>query len=165
VAHERRLEEGDAVEVNRSVRVVDGDRRAGGQRIGDDVDARPQQRGLEPEACRRVVVAAGDDHRRAGVGERGQRVGEHAVARGGGRGGVEHVAGDDHHVDLVLAHLADECAEHAAERIERGVAVERPPDVPVRGVQDPHGLTVRSPADIPAETGRARPSGCLGSRA
>jgi hypothetical protein len=159
VAHERGLEERDAVEVHRSVLVVDGDGRARRQGVGDDVDALPQQRRLESEARRRVVVAARHHHRRTGVGECGQRAGEHAVAGCGRRSGVEHVARHDHDVDLVLAHLADENLEHAAERIERGVAVERPPDVPVRGVQDPHAHTVRSRADIAVEAGRARPTG------
>src|SRR6478735_8672540 len=48
-------------------------------------------------------------------------------------------AGDDDDVDVVLSYLLHEGVEHTTKRIERGMAVKRPPDVPVRGMQDPHG--------------------------
>ena len=86
-------------------------------------------------------------------GQRAERVGQERVARGCRGRRVEDVACDDHDVDVVLAHLDGERLEHTAQRIERGVAVERPPDVPVRGVQDAHALTVRAPCDIAAEAG------------
>ena len=151
VPHERGLEERHAVEVHGPVRVVDRDRDAGRQRVGHDVDALPQQRRLEAEPGGGVVVAARHDDLRTRIGEAAQRVGEKGVARRRRRGRVEHVARDDHHIDVVLAHLRGERLEHAAQRIERGVAVERPADVPVRGVQDAHGDTVRRPCDIVVE--------------
>ncbi len=124
------------------------------------MDAVAQQRGLEAEPRRGVVVAARDDDRRTGVGEGPQGIGEHAVAGRGGRCRVEHVARDDHDVDIALAHLGDERLEHALERVERRVAVERPPDVPVRGVQDAHDLTVRSSTDIATEVGGGSANAC-----
>ena len=102
------------------------------------MDAFAQQPRLEAEAGRGVVVAARDDDACPGRAQRHESVGQQRVAGCGGRRGVEDVAGDDHDVDLVLAHLSDQRLEHTAQRIERGMAVERPPDVPVRGVQDPH---------------------------
>ena len=153
VPHEGGLEERDAVEMHGAVLVVDRDRRAGGQRIGHDVDAVAQQRGLESEPRRGVVVSARHDDLRAGVGQGAQGVAQKRVTRGRGGCGVEDVSRDDHDIDVVLTHLSGERVEHTAQRIERGVAVERPPDVPVRGVQDAHVHTVRAPCDIAAEAG------------
>ena len=151
---EGRLEEGDAVEVDGAVGVVDRDGRAHGRRIRQHVDALAQEPGLEAQPRGGVVVAARDDDASPGVAQTDERVGEERVAVGRGGRGVEHVARDDDDVDRVLAHLCDERLEHAAQRRQGRVAVERPPDVPVRGVHDPHATTVGITADIASEAGR-----------
>ena len=155
VADDARFEVRDAVEAHGSVRIVDHDGVVECQRVGEHVDALTQEPRLESEACRRVVVAAGDDHVRAGVGEAAQRVAEERVARRRRCRGIEDVTGDDHDVDVVLAHLLDEVLQHATQRIERRVTVEGSPDVPVGGVQDAHADRVDRPSDTVVEALRS----------
>ena len=154
VAHDRGLEVGDAVEVDRTVRIVDRHRATDGERVGDDRDLFAQEGRLETQPGCGIVVARGHDDACAGVGERRERARQKRVAGRRRSRRVEHVARDDHDVDGVQPHLLDERTEHVGQGIERRVAVERPPDVPVGGVQDPHVHTVRRASDIDAQPGR-----------
>ncbi len=81
-AQQCRFEVGDAVDVDGPVRVGQRDRRVERRRVGQNVNPRPQKAGLESQAGRRIVVAAGHDHGSTGVSEPRERVGEQRVALG-----------------------------------------------------------------------------------
>ena len=113
---------------------------------GAQVQARIfQQCGAEPQAQRRVVVPAGDDHVHAGGAQPHQRVVEelHRVHRG--QCPVVDVAGDQQQVhlpDLDRVHKAVD--EVLLGTVQRGL-VEGAAQVPVGGVQDTHATNISDP--------------------
>jgi hypothetical protein len=86
-----------------------------------------------------VVVARDHDDLGAGARQRHQRA-HHQPLRGGVRGGaVVEVARHEHGVDLLLARDPHDLAEHLLLLVEPADTLERLADVPVGGVEDPHG--------------------------
>lgn len=124
------------------------------------MDAFAEQTGLEAEPCGRVVVAAGDDDTGTRLVQGHQRIAQQGVGGAGRSGGIEHVSRDDDDIDRVVANLCGERSENLGESVHGRVAMERPADVPVGGVQDAHTHTVRTPSDIPSEACRGIRSRC-----
>ena len=112
--------------------------------------------GAVAEADRRVVVARRDDDGRD-RGQPRQRPLEELHRLDGRHAPVVDVARDEHGVDghavgRVLDELAD-AVEHSRLRLVEVHAVERAPEVPVGGVEQPHATTVGPRADtLPADT-------------
>jgi hypothetical protein len=88
------------------------------------------------------VVARGHDHR----GPRAEQPADDPVEHGrrvrGGHRPVVDVAGDQHHVDRLLGDHARQPREHRLLLGQQLGAVQRPAEVPVRGVQEAHGRKV-----------------------
>ena len=135
-----RLEVRHPVHGHRAVGVLEHDRP--GQRAGPgaQVHARLlQQPAAEPEPARRVVVAADQHDARAGVVQPEQGVlaqldGVHRRHRT-----VVDVPGDQDRVHLLGAGHLHQVIEECRLRRPQIRAVQRPAQVPVRGVQQSHG--------------------------
>ncbi len=84
------------------------------------------------------MVAAGEHDLGTGVDEPGEGVGEHAHRLGRGQGPVVDVTRDEHGADLFGAHEVDEEVDEPHLGVEQPHLVERAPQVPVGGVDDPH---------------------------
>ena len=75
-----------------------------------------------------------------------ERHGDLRVGRHGGRD-VEEISGDHDEVDALRLDGLDQVVDVGSLRGEEVLAVERPAEVPVGGVQDAHGLTLGERAD------------------
>ena len=96
------------------------------------------QPGADAEPARRVVVP-GDHHgRHAGVGEPVQRLVEQLDGGQRRHGPVVDVSCDQDRVDVALAHRRHQVVEERGLGVEQAHPVERPPQVPVRRVQESH---------------------------
>ena len=107
----------------------------------------------------RRVVVAGDDHHRAAPGRQvEQRPVDDALGLGGGRRGVEQVAGHDHEVDVVALGDAGDLGEDGPVLGGPGPPADRLADVPVGRVEHPHRATIRHghPVGKPANGSSAR---------
>ena len=93
----------------------------------------------EPEAGRGVVVAAGDHDPGAGVDEPVEGLDSRATVSTGGQGPVVDVAADHDDVDPLGPDRVDQVVEVGSLRTEQPDTVERPSQVPVGGVEEPHG--------------------------
>lgn len=142
VGDQSRLEVGERVDRD----VADHHRAAdvgdGGAQV--DPGALEQARG-EAEPRGRVVVAAGDDDPGAGVDQALEGLGQQLHGVGGGQRTVVDVAADQHGVDRLGAHDLDQVVEVGGLGPEQPDTVERAPQVPVGGVQQPHGAHARRP--------------------
>ena len=105
------------------------------------------QPGAEPEPARGVVVAAGDHDAGAGGGEPGEGLVGQRDGVDRGQRPVVDVAGDDHQVDLLGLDGLDQVVDERRLRGEEVLAVERPAQVPVGGVQDAHVPTLGEGTD------------------
>ncbi|SUU74699.1 Uncharacterised protein [Actinomyces denticolens] len=114
---------------------------------GADEEALAHEVRGEAEAPRRVVVPGGQDDpgplRQApqGLIEEGHRV----IGRDGA---VIHVPGDDDRVDPLGGDEPDEMIGEGGVSVIEDAAVEGPAQMPVRGVQDPHGHTLSRATDM-----------------
>ena len=95
-------------------------------------------RAAKPSRLGRVVVAAGQDH----LGTRGAQAHQRVVQQGhrvdGGQRPVVDIAGHQHDVDPLGRHDLDQVVQEASLGIVQPDPVEGPPQVPVRGVDQPH---------------------------
>ncbi len=173
---EGRLQVGQPVHGDLAVLVAEQHRV--GERLGPgaQVDAgRVDQRAVDPEPARGVVVAADQDDPGAGRAQPGECVLEqrHRVHRRNRP--VVDVARDQHRVHPLRARRLDQVVEEAGLRLPQVGAVQRPPEVPVRGVQEAHGKDVANSPDIrarspprplkPLSASRSRGAGPARSRA
>ena len=86
-----------------------------------------------------VVVVAGDRHHLAAVlTQREQGPHDQALGPGIGRGGLEQVTGDQHHVDVFVAGRPHDAAQRGLVLVVAVPALEYLADVPVARVQDLH---------------------------
>ena len=135
-----------AVDGDRAVLVVQDDRLGQPARPGPQVDARRvDERAVDPEPPGGVVIAADQDHpsaRRPEPDERVLIVGDRVHRRDGP---VVDVARDEHGVHALGCHRVDEVVEECRLRVSQIGPMERPPEVPVRGVQEPHGRDSSEP--------------------
>ncbi len=156
------VEVGQAVDRDGSVLVgqLDGCADRGG--VGADEHAgRVDQPRAEPEPLGGVVVAAGQHHLGARAGEPHQRLVGQPDGVDLGERAVVDVTGDDHEVDpLGLDHLEQVVDVRRLVR-EHPLAVERPAQVPVGGMEDAHETTVGADADTTREP---TPGGTSGGR-
>jgi hypothetical protein len=119
----------------------------GAGRVAEHGDARGAVQG-----CRRVeqvlvvVIAADRDDERARGPEREQGFLHHLLRLGRRRRRFEQVAGDEHEVDLFGRRDLGDLREHRSVLIETRPAAQRCADVPVGGVQQPHGDAPGSPS-------------------
>ena len=81
------------------------------------------------------MVAAGQHHLRAGAGQPHQGVVEQADDVDARQRAVVDVAGDQDDVDRLVADDGDELVDEGALGVKHPDAVERPAQMPVRGVQ------------------------------
>ena len=99
-----------------------------------------QQRRREPDAHGAVVVAGdGDDRHPLPVDDLGEHAVEQLDGFGGRDGAVVEVAGDEHGGRFHLGDQRDELLEHVLLVAGEVDVVEQPPQVPVGGVDEPHG--------------------------
>ena len=132
---EGRLEVGEGVHRD----VAEHDRPADVGDGGAHVDAGAlEEVAREPQAGGRVVVAAGEHDLGTGVDEPHQRLGEQRDGVGGRHRAVVDVAADEDGVDPLGAHDLDEVVEVGGLGVEQPHLVERAPQVPVGGVDQPH---------------------------
>ena len=135
-----RLQVRHPVHGHRPVGVLEDDRPGQRARPGAQVHARLlQQPATEPEPARRVVVAADQHDARAGVVQPEQGVlaqldGVHRRHRA-----VVDVPGDQDRVHLLGAGHVHQVIKKCRLRRPQIRAVQRPAQVPVRGVQQSHG--------------------------
>ena len=130
----------DAVDGDRPVLVGQHDRLREPGPVGAQVDAgRVDQRAVDPEPQRRVVVAADQDHPGAGAAEPGERVLAERDRVHRRDGPVVDVARDEDRVHPLGPRGLDEVVEECRLRFSQVGPVERPPEMPVRGMQEPHG--------------------------
>lgn len=105
------------------------------------MDAGPaHQTGAHAEPAGRVMVS-GDHHR--GYADGGEPVQRPVEELDGGQrrhGPVVHITCHHDGVDLAFAHSRHQMIETVGLRLEQGGPVERPPQVPVRCVQNPQDL-------------------------
>ena len=165
------VEVGQAVDRDGSVLVGQLDGRADRGGVGADEHAgRVDQPRAEPEPLGGVVVAAGQHHLGARAGEPHQRLVGQPDGVDLGERAVVDVTGDDHEVDpLGLDHLEQVVDVRRLVR-EHPLAVERPAQVPVGGVEDAHETTVGADADTtreptPRNSGQDRAGGRAGAGA
>ena len=90
------------------------------------------------------MVAAADDDLRTGVDEPDQALREQLDGLGRGHRPVVDVAADEHGVDPLGAHDVDEVVEVGRLGVEQPHLVERASQVPVGGVDQPHGTHATS---------------------
>lgn len=127
--------------------------------VGPDRDAGPAEQPVtEPGTGGRVVVAGDRDHDRAGVTEADERVVEELDGTRGRDRAVEQIAGDDHRVDVLRGGQLDHAIDREGLLLEERRLVELPSQVPVGGVQQPHGSNVPTACDSDVDA-RVRSSG------
>ena len=150
------VEVGHGVDVHGAVRVGQRDRTV------DVVDARAHvhpgrlgELGTESQPGGRVVVAGEDHHRDAGGGEAGEAARGQPDRVDGRDRPVEDVARHEDGVDLAAHRLGEQPVEEGLLVGGEVHAVERPAQVPVRGVEQPHGSTVRRTSDKAAAPHRS----------
>src|SRR6478735_6119546 len=145
------VEVGDAVDRGPdAVAALEQDRQVELAEVGDHADALAEEARAVAEADRGVVVSRGDDER--GDGREPREGPLEQLDRLDGRdAAVVHVAGHEHRVDRdAVGRVLDELAEALQDsrlRLVEVDAVERPPEVPVGGVEQPHATTVGPAAD------------------
>ena len=139
VLHQGRFEIGQTVEGDVAVVVAADDRVTARGGRGTQVDTGPvDEPGADTQAAGGVVVA-GDHHGGdAGLGEPVQRGVEELDGGERRHRPVVDVPGDHDHVRLAGARGVDEVGDEVGLRAEHAHPVERAPQVPVRGVQNPH---------------------------
>jgi energy-coupling factor transporter ATP-binding protein EcfA2 len=143
---QRGLQVRDPVDGDRPVLVGQHDRLREPGPVGPQVHAgRVDQRAIDPEPQRRVVVAADQDHPGAGAAEPGERVLAERDRVHRGDGPVIDVARDEDGVHPLGARGLDEVVEEFRLRLSQVGPVERPPEMPVRGMQEPHGRDSSEP--------------------
>jgi len=120
-----------------------------------------QQPAPEAEPPRRVVVATDQHHLRARGPQPHQRVLAQVHRAQRRDGPVVDVTGDGDHLDTFAAHDIDQMVEERLLRRPEVGLVQRPAQMPVGGVQQPHRLTVRRPSDGIVMPLRGGPA-CLG---
>ena len=118
----------------------------------------------KPEPLGRVVVARRQHH----PGARGGQPGERLVGQSYGvdvrQRAVVDVARDDHEVDpLRLDHL-DQVVDEGRLVLEHAHAVERAPQVPVGGVEDPHRTNLGTTTDTTSAPRRSGVANRCGRR-
>lgn len=160
VLHEGRFEVGQAVEGDVAVAVGEHHGRTAGGGVGPQVDARPvNEPGTDAEASRGVVVAGDHDRGHAEVGQPVQGVVEELDGGERRDGTVVHVSRDDHGVRLAFAGGVDEMADEPGLGVEHVHPVERPAQMPVGSVQEPHDpRRVTAGSDITGGYSRISPS-------
>jgi len=108
--------------------------------VGDEQDAEvPEPGRQEVEQGHGVVVAGDDDHLAGRIRQTAEDVEDEGDGVVGSDRPVEQVAGDDHEVDLLVPGDGDELVE---DLLELGPPIDPAQllaDVPVGGVEDPHG--------------------------
>ena len=92
----------------------------------------------EPKPDRRVVVAAGKEHRNPGGGKAAKRVVEHGDRVGGRYGPVVDIPCHHHRLHLAVDRLGEQPIEEGRLVGEQALAVEGSPEMPVRGVEQSH---------------------------
>lgn len=139
LADQGRFEIRQAVEGDVAVGVGEDDGGGAAGRVGAQMDARVvDEPGADAEATGRVVVP-GDHHGRyAGVGEPVQRPVEQLDGGEGRHRPVVHVTGHEDGVHLVRQRGRHEVVDEDRLGVEKADAVEGPPQVPVRRVQESH---------------------------
>ena len=158
------VEVGQAVDGDRTVVVVEQDGGADGGGVGADVDAGGvDQPGAEAEPLGGVVVAAGDHHPRAGRGQPGEGLVGQADRVDRRQRPVVDVAGDHDQVDPLALDDVEQVVDVRRLVLEHALAVEGPPEVPVGGVEDAHGTTVRTLPPTARRTHAARRRRCAPS--
>ena len=98
----------------------------------------------EAEPDRRIVVAAGKEHRNPRGGKTAQRLVEHRDRVGGRNGPVVDVPCHHHRLHLAVDRLGEQPIEEGRLVGEQVLAVQRPPEMPVRGVEQSHPALQRS---------------------
>ena len=81
------------------------------------------------------MVAAGQNHLCAGAGQGHQRVVQQPDHVDSRQGAVVDIARDQDNVDCLIPHKGDELVDEGPLGVEHPDAVERPAQMPVRGVQ------------------------------
>ena len=116
-------------------------------RAGADEEALAHEVRGEAEAPRGVVVPGGeDDPGPLGQAAQGAIEEGHRVIRRDGA--VVDVPGDDDGVDPLLGDELDEVVGEEGMGVVEDAAVEGPAQMPVRGVEDPHGHTFSRATDM-----------------
>ena len=142
------LEVGDAVDGDRAVLVVEQHGLVDATGVGAQVDpGEVDQPGVEAEAAAGVVVARGDHHPCSGGAQPVKGLVGQLDGVDGGQCPVVDVAGHDHEIDLLGLDRLDQVVDVRRLRGEEVLAVERPAQVPVGGVQDAHASTLGVGAD------------------
>jgi hypothetical protein len=141
-----RLQVRDAVDRDLAVRVGEEDRLVEPVGLGAHVQpAGGQQLGEGAEPARGVVVAGSQHHLGARPAQSRDDAAEDRRGVCGGHRAVVDVAGHDDDVDALAGHDRCQSREHGFLLGEQVGAVQRPADVPVGGVQQPHGAEGRRP--------------------
>lgn len=99
---------------------------------------RLEQGGAEAEPARGVVIAADHDGAGPGAAQPAERLVAERDRVDRRQRAVVDVAGHDDHVDALGAHRLDQVVDIGRLTVEQALPVERPPQMPVRGMQDPH---------------------------
>ena len=143
---------GRARDAHGAVLVVEDDGRGRLRQLAHHVQpALAQQPPREAHAGGAVVVAGdGDDGHAEAVDQPREHVVQQADRLGGGHGAVVQVAGDDDGGRLDLPRELHELVERVGLVLREVLVVEQAPEVPVGGVDEPHG------ADPTTGSGRAR---------
>ncbi len=128
-------------DAHRAVLVAQDDGRGRLRQLAHEVQsARAQQLPREPDAGAAVVVAGdGDDGDAEAVDELGEDVVEEVHRLGGRHRAVVQVAGDDHGRRPDLGGELDQLLQHVLLVGGEVLVVEQPAEVPVGGVDEPHG--------------------------
>ena len=149
-----------AVDRDRAVLVAEQDGHAHLGGVGADEDPRGvDEAGAEAQPPRGVVVAAGQDDLGPGPGQPHQRLVGEPDGVDVGQGTVVDVAGDHHEVDPLGLHDVEQVVDVRRLVREHPLAVERPAQVPVGGVEDAHRETVGGAADSPSHPRRGTVTG------
>ena len=153
-----RVQVGQGVDVQavRAVGAGDGDRPVDLGDAGADGQALSQEVGAEAEALGGVVVARGEDHP-GQVRQAAQGLIQKADRVGGRDGAVVDVPGHDDGVDRLAAGELDEVVGEGRLGVVQDAPVEGAPQVPVGGVQDPHGCTLSQGCDANEQARMSRP--------
>ena len=144
-----RIEIGQGVDVEAvpavGIRDDDGAVDLGG--AGADGQALPQEVGAEAEALGGVVIARSEDHP-GDVRQAAQGVVQEPDGIGGRDGAVVDVARHDDGIDGLAAGELDEVIGEGLLGVIEDAPVEGAPQVPVGGVQDPHGRSLSRGCDM-----------------